>query len=130
MNDLYGGTYRLFTGVRSHSAGLTVSYVDMTDRAALERRLNELLEPGRFKDYGPNGLQVEGRAAVNHVVCGVTASLALIDAAIAAALQRGDMAARYHATTRPTWAEGVATARAIAFARTPTTGGGPDCRKA
>lgn len=56
----------------------------MTDRAALERRLNELLEPGRFKDYGPNGLQVEGRSEVRHLVCGVTASLALIDAAIAA----------------------------------------------
>ncbi|KQV95586.1 Nif3-like dinuclear metal center hexameric protein [Pelomonas sp. Root1237] len=56
----------------------------MTDRAALELRLNQLLEPARFKDYGPNGLQVEGRAEVGHLVCGVTASLALIDAAIAA----------------------------------------------
>jgi dinuclear metal center YbgI/SA1388 family protein len=56
----------------------------MTERAALELRLNELLEPGRFKDYGPNGLQVEGRDRVGHLVCGVTASLALIDAAIAA----------------------------------------------
>lgn len=56
----------------------------MTDRAALELRLNALLEPGRFKDYGPNGLQVEGRAEVRHLVCGVTASLALIEAAIAA----------------------------------------------
>jgi len=56
----------------------------MTDRAALDLHLNRLLEPARFKDYGPNGLQVEGRAEVNHLVCGVTASLALIDAAIAA----------------------------------------------
>ncbi len=56
----------------------------MTDRNALELRLNQLLEPSRFKDYGPNGLQVEGRAEVRHLVCGVTASLALIDAAIAA----------------------------------------------
>ena len=56
----------------------------MTDRAALELRLNQLLEPARFKDYGPNGLQVEGRAEVRHLVCGVTASLALIDAAMAA----------------------------------------------
>lgn len=54
----------------------------MTDRAALELRLNQWLEPARFKDYGPNGLQVEGRAEVRHLVCGVTASLALIDAAI------------------------------------------------
>jgi len=56
----------------------------MTDRVALERQLNQWLEPARFKDYGPNGLQVEGRAEVNRLVCGVTASLALIDAAIAA----------------------------------------------
>jgi dinuclear metal center YbgI/SA1388 family protein len=43
-----------------------------------------LLEPARFKDYGPNGLQVEGKAEVQRLVCGVTASLALIDAAIEA----------------------------------------------
>ncbi|MEY4363008.1 MAG: hypothetical protein RLZZ24_360 [Pseudomonadota bacterium] len=43
-----------------------------------------LLQPERFKDYGPNGLQVEGRDEVRHLVSGVTASLALIDAAIAA----------------------------------------------
>jgi cystathionine gamma-lyase len=35
-DDLYGGTYRLFTRVRERSAGLAVSYVDMRDRAALE----------------------------------------------------------------------------------------------
>lgn len=43
-----------------------------------------LLQPERFKDYGPNGLQVEGRAEITRIVSGVTASLALIDAAIAA----------------------------------------------
>jgi dinuclear metal center YbgI/SA1388 family protein len=36
----------------------------------------------RFKDYGPNGLQVEGRAEVRRLVSGVTASLALIEAAV------------------------------------------------
>jgi dihydropyrimidinase len=41
----------------------------------------------------------------------------VIDAAVAAALQRGDVAPRYHAETRPTYAEGVATARVMAFAR-------------
>lgn len=45
---------------------------------------NALLLPERFKDYGPNGLQVEGRAEIGHVVSGVTASLAFIEAAIAA----------------------------------------------
>jgi len=35
-DDLYGGTYRLFTRVRERSSGLSVSYVDMRDRASLE----------------------------------------------------------------------------------------------
>ncbi|MGC4061365.1 MAG: Nif3-like dinuclear metal center hexameric protein [Aquabacterium sp.] len=56
----------------------------MIDRDALHRHLHALLEADRFKDYGPNGLQVEGKAEIHKVVTGVTASLALIDAAIAA----------------------------------------------
>jgi len=56
----------------------------MTHRNDLAHHLDALLEAGRFKDYGPNGLQVEGRAEIGHIVCGVTASLDLIDAAIAA----------------------------------------------
>jgi len=41
----------------------------------------------------------------------------LLDAAVAGALARGDVLPRYHATTRPTYVEAVATARALAFAR-------------
>jgi dihydropyrimidinase len=41
----------------------------------------------------------------------------LLDAGIAAALQRGDTLPRYHATVRPPYVEAVATARALAFAR-------------
>ncbi len=41
----------------------------------------------------------------------------LVDAAVAAALQRGDTLPRYHAATRPSFVEAVATARAMAFAR-------------
>ena len=52
-------------------------------RIALTQAFNDLLQPERFKDYGPNGLQVEGKAQVRRIVSGVTASLALIDAAIA-----------------------------------------------
>jgi len=52
-------------------------------RDEIETYLNTLLEVDRFEDYGPNGLQVEGRPAVRRMVSGVTASLALIDAAIA-----------------------------------------------
>ena len=46
--------------------------------------LNEQLTCGRFKDYCPNGLQVEGCSEVQRVVAGVTASQALLDAAVAA----------------------------------------------
>lgn len=41
----------------------------------------------------------------------------LLDAAVASALARGDIAPRFHATTRPPYVEAVATARALAFAR-------------
>ncbi len=56
----------------------------MTDRSTLLAAFDDLLQPARFKDYGPNGLQVEGRAEVRKIVSGVTASLALIEAAVAA----------------------------------------------
>ncbi|TWG89366.1 cystathionine gamma-lyase [Luteimonas sp. J16] len=36
MDDLYGGSYRLFERVRRRSAGLGFSFVDMTDLAAFE----------------------------------------------------------------------------------------------
>ena len=36
MDDIYGGTYRLFERVRRKSAGLDFSYVDLTDASALE----------------------------------------------------------------------------------------------
>jgi len=45
--------------------------------------MDQWLEPWRFKDYAPNGLQVEGREEVQRIICGVTASQALIDVAIA-----------------------------------------------
>lgn len=43
---------------------------------------DELLDIYQYRDYAPNGLQIEGRSAVSHVVSGVTASQALIDRAI------------------------------------------------
>lgn len=51
------------------------------DRATVTDSLNQLLRPEAFNDYCPNGLQVEGRAEITHIVSGVTASLALIEAA-------------------------------------------------
>ena len=53
-----------------------------TTRHELLHAFDLLLAPGRFKDYGPNGLQVEGRTTVRKIVSGVTASRALIEAAI------------------------------------------------
>ena len=50
----------------------------------LQHAFDLLLAPERFKDYGPNGLQVEGRTTVRKIVSGVTASRALIEAAIRA----------------------------------------------
>jgi len=44
--------------------------------------INKTLRPELFSDYCPNGLQVEGRAEVSHLVSGVTASQRLLDAAI------------------------------------------------
>jgi dinuclear metal center YbgI/SA1388 family protein len=51
-------------------------------RQDLVAELNALLAVERFRDYGPNGLQVEGRPTVRKMVSGVTASLALIQAAV------------------------------------------------
>ena len=56
----------------------------MADRRELESCLQALLQPDTFRDYGPNGLQVEGAREVRCLVSGVTASLAFIEAAIAA----------------------------------------------
>jgi dinuclear metal center YbgI/SA1388 family protein len=52
------------------------------DRNEIELYLNGLLEVHRFRDYCPNGLQVQGREHITHIVTGVTASLALLDAAV------------------------------------------------
>lgn len=55
----------------------------MIQRQDLLAHFDTLLQPERFKDYGPNGLQVEGKTEIRHIVSGVTASRALIEAAIA-----------------------------------------------
>lgn len=54
----------------------------MIHRDVMDTYLKGLLAVDRFRDYGPNGLQVEGRPEVRMLVSGVTASLALIEAAI------------------------------------------------
>jgi dinuclear metal center YbgI/SA1388 family protein len=53
-----------------------VKVVDIIDT------IDGFLQPDSFRDHGPNGLQVPGRAAVDRVLTGVSASLALIERAM------------------------------------------------
>lgn len=55
--------------------------------------LDRLLEPARFRDYCPNGLQVPGRAEVGRVATGVSASVELFERAIA---ERADLLIVHH----------------------------------
>jgi dinuclear metal center YbgI/SA1388 family protein len=54
----------------------------MVQREQLTDYLDTLLNVAAFDDYCPNGLQVEGRAEISNIIGGVTASQALINAAI------------------------------------------------
>ena len=71
-----GGSIRSCTLV--HNCRMSI------ERQQLLSSFNQLLQPERFKDYGPNGLQVEGKSEIQRIVSGVTASRALIEAAIEA----------------------------------------------
>src|SRR5437870_1058649 len=53
-------------------------------RDEILRYLDEYLCVREFRDYGPQGLQVEGRAEVRKVVSGVSGSAALFEAAAGA----------------------------------------------
>lgn len=53
-------------------------------RDTLLQTLDAWLNTNEISDYCPNGLQVEGAERIQHIVTGVTASQALIEAAIAA----------------------------------------------
>ena len=55
----------------------------MLKRQLLEKELFNILKPNRFKDYAPNGLQVQGKENICKIVTGVTACQALIDEAVA-----------------------------------------------
>ncbi|TEA77934.1 Nif3-like dinuclear metal center hexameric protein [Allopusillimonas ginsengisoli] len=54
--------------------------------------LDSTLQAQRFRDYCPNGLQVEGKPSIRHIITGVTASQALLEAAV----QRGADAILVH----------------------------------
>jgi dinuclear metal center YbgI/SA1388 family protein len=53
-------------------------------RAELDAYLDQYLDVAKFRDYCPNGLQVEGTPRVERIVTGVTASIDLLTAAVAA----------------------------------------------
>lgn len=52
------------------------------ERNLLLQEIEQFLNVNAISDYCPNGLQVEGKAHIQRIVSGVTASQALIDAAI------------------------------------------------
>ena len=56
----------------------------MVNRDELVTYINELLQIDRFRDYAPNGLQVEGREDVRQLASAVTASHSAIEQAVAA----------------------------------------------
>ncbi|MGU9977764.1 MAG: Nif3-like dinuclear metal center hexameric protein [Candidatus Oxydemutatoraceae bacterium WSBS_2016_MAG_OTU14] len=51
----------------------------MIEAKELGRYIDKLLQVKKFRDYCPNGLQVEGCAQIRSIVSGVTACQALID---------------------------------------------------
>ena len=53
MDDVYGGTYRLFERVRRRSAGLDFSFVDLNDMAALEAAMHAEHEADLVRDARP-----------------------------------------------------------------------------
>jgi dinuclear metal center YbgI/SA1388 family protein len=55
--------------------------------------IDALLEPGRFEDYGPNGLQVPGRPEVATIATGVSAHLELFELAAA---EKADLLLVHH----------------------------------
>jgi dinuclear metal center YbgI/SA1388 family protein len=64
--------------------------------ATLQEILEEadaILEPARFEDYGPNGLQVPGRAEVATIASGVSAHLELFELAVA---EKADLLLVHH----------------------------------
>jgi dinuclear metal center YbgI/SA1388 family protein len=61
-----------------------IGLIAMTDADTLSLYCNKLLSADGFSDYCPNGLQVLGQRPVRRLVSGVTASQALVQAAIEA----------------------------------------------
>ncbi|WP_171963318.1 Nif3-like dinuclear metal center hexameric protein [Bordetella trematum] len=56
--------------------------MNTVDVRRLTAWLDTTLQAPRFRDYAPNGLQVEGKPEIRHIITGVTASEALLRATI------------------------------------------------
>src|SRR5690606_18685026 len=56
----------------------------MVIREQLQHFLDDLLKPNMFQDYGPNGLQIEGKEEIKKVAFAVSATRDSVAAAVAA----------------------------------------------
>jgi len=65
----------------------------MEKRDTLVNYLNEFLQIADFRDYGPQGVQVEGREEVNTIITAVSANLELFDMAVQ---KKADMIIVHH----------------------------------
>ncbi len=64
-----------------------------TDVSEILEEIDRLLEPERFQDYGPNGLQVPGAVSVGTIATGVSAHAELFELAVA---QRAELLIVHH----------------------------------
>src|SRR5574340_72988 len=79
-----GSSVCLFSGQLRPAGPEFMHGVSVMRPDELEKYTGQLLETARFQDYCPNGLQVEGLRAIGSLATGVTASLDLLRAAVAA----------------------------------------------
>lgn len=65
----------------------------MAQLSEIIRWCDQTLKSHEFKDYAPNGLQIEGKSEVKKILCAVTASQSAIEAAIE---QQADLLLVHH----------------------------------
>ena len=70
MDDLYGGTRRLFSDVRERSSGLEITYVDMTDTTALGNALQANTRMVWIESPSNPLLKIVDFAAVTEAIAG------------------------------------------------------------
>ena len=70
------------SGSAGAHGGMVVTLPIVALRDEILAFCDDLLDVGSFEDYGPNGLQVPGKAEVSRVATGVSANLELLSAAV------------------------------------------------